>query len=158
MNAVENATVLLRSQSDWKCRVLIVDDDEIVRAQLRRLLKRAHFDVQVAGSADEALHVLEALHFHILLTDVQMPAMDGLELCRKVRTGSLAPHLYIMVLTVRGTDSDALLSIVAGADDHIVKGSSNEAVLERMEFARKAASAHRDSCYVTRHTYETANV
>jgi DNA-binding response OmpR family regulator len=143
MNAIENAVVLLRSEPEWKCRVLIVDDDEIVRAQLRRMLKRAHFDVQVAGSADEALHVLEALHFHILLTDVQMPAMDGLELCRKVRTGSLAPFVYIMVLTVRGTESDTLLSLVAGADDHIVKGSSNEAVLERMEFARNTARAHR---------------
>jgi DNA-binding response OmpR family regulator len=143
MNAVEKTVVLLRSDPEWKCRVLIVDDDEIVRAQLRRLLKRAHFDVQVARSADEALHVLEALRFHILLTDVQMPAMDGLELCRKLRTGSLAPDLYIMVLTVRGTESDTLLSLVAGADDHIVKGSSNEAVLERMEFARNIARAHR---------------
>jgi DNA-binding response OmpR family regulator len=142
MNALAHGAPLLRSAPEWKCRVLIVDDDEIVRAQLRRLLKRAGFDVQVAGSADEALHVLQALHFHILLTDVQMPSMDGLELCRKVRTGFLAPHLYIMVLTVRGTQSDALFSLVAGADDHIVKGSSNEAVLERMEFARHKARAH----------------
>jgi DNA-binding response OmpR family regulator len=141
MNAVENGAVLPRPEPKWICRVLIVDDDEIVRAQLRRLLKRAHFDVQVAGSADEALHVLQALHFHILLTDVQMPAMDGLALCRKVRTGVLAPNLYIMVLTVRGTESDTLFSLVAGADDHIVKGSSNEAILERMEFARNKVHA-----------------
>jgi DNA-binding response OmpR family regulator len=142
MNALEKGAALLRSAFEWKCRVLIVDDDEILRAHLRRLLKRAHFDVQVANSADEAMHVLQALHFHILLTDVQMPSMDGLELCRKVRTGFHAPYLYIMVLTVRATESDRLLSLMAGADDHIVKGSSNEAVLERIEFARSRARAH----------------
>jgi DNA-binding response OmpR family regulator len=149
MNDVENGAALLRSASEWNCRVLIVDDDEILRAHLRRLLKRAHFDVQVAGSADEAMHVLQALHFDMLLTDVQMPSMDGLELCRKVRTGFLAPHLYILVMTVRGAESDTLLSLVAGADDHIVKGCSDEAVLERMELARNRARAH---CTQDRHS------
>jgi DNA-binding response OmpR family regulator len=139
---VPDRTALLRSTSEWNCRVLIVEDDEILRAHLRRLLKRARFDVQVAGSADEAMHVLQALRFHILLTDVQMPSMGGLVLSRPVRTGFPVPHLYIHVLTVRGADSDTLLSLVAGADDHIVKGSSDQAVLERLGFARNKARAH----------------
>lgn len=133
MKALENGVAFLHWASGWHCRVLIIEDDEILRAHLRRLLKRAHFDVQVAGSADEAMHVLQALHFHVLLTDVQLPSMDGLELCRKVRTGFLAPHLYIQVSTV----------------DHIVKGSSDESVLERMEFARNRAYAH---CAQGRHS------
>ena len=133
MKAAENGAAFLHSSSGWNCRVLIVEDDEILRAHLRRLLKRAHFDVQVAGSANEAMHVLQALHFHILLTNVQLPSMDGFELCRKVRTGFLAPHLYIQVLT----------------DDHIVNRSSDEGILGRMEFARNRAHAH---CAQVRHS------
>ncbi len=135
------AAGLGRQVPTWKCRVLVVDDDEIVRANLRRLLKRANFDVQVARSADEAFHVMGALDFHILLTDLQLPGMDGLELCRKVRNDLADGCVYIIVLTIRGTPTDTLLSLVAGADDHIVKGCGNDEILERMEIARSIASA-----------------
>jgi DNA-binding response OmpR family regulator len=129
----------LQSLSDWRCRILIVDDDEIVRAQLRRLLRLARFDVHVAGSAHEALHVLGALHFHIVLTDWQMPDMDGLELCRRIRTGLIKSDVYIMVLTVRGTPNDTVRCLVAGADDHLIKNSTNKEILSRMEIARRVA-------------------
>jgi len=128
---------------EGQCRVLIVDDDEIVRAQLRRLLKRAHFDVHVASSAHEALHVLGRLNFQIVLTDLQMPDMDGLDLCRRIRRGFVNAFIYIVVLTVLGSKDDMLLSLVAGADDHVVKNSSNEEILSHMEIARHVSHSSR---------------
>jgi DNA-binding response OmpR family regulator len=123
----------------WKCRVLIVDGDEIVRTHLRRLLKNAYFDVQVARSGEEALHVMGALHFHILLTALQLPDMSGLELCRKVRSDFADGYIHIVALSARGTRIDTLLSRTCGADAHIVKGSEDEEILVRMEIARSIA-------------------
>jgi diguanylate cyclase (GGDEF)-like protein len=121
----------------WQCRVLIVDDDEIVRAQLSALLKRERYEVQVAASAEEAIQMLDTVNCQIVLTDWQMPGMDGLALCRRVRLEHVQGYVYLMMLTVRESKQDMLLSLAAGADDYIVKGSSAEEILARMEVARR---------------------
>jgi two-component system, cell cycle response regulator len=135
--AVHDTTVLQRLGPQWQCRVLIVDDDDIVRAQLAAMLKGAHYDVQVAASGEEAMRMLDAVNCQIVLTDWQMPGMDGLALCRRVRLEHVRGYVYVMMLTVRGSKQDMLLSLAAGADDYIVKGSSVEEILARMEVARR---------------------
>jgi diguanylate cyclase (GGDEF)-like protein len=117
--------------------VLVVDDDDIARAHLSSVLKNAHYDVQVAASAQEALRILDAAPCQVVLTDWQMPGMDGLALCRKVRSEHVEGYVYLMMITVRESKQDMLLSMAAGADDYIVKGSSNEEILARMEVARR---------------------
>jgi DNA-binding response OmpR family regulator len=121
----------------WQCRVLVVDDDEIVQAQLANLLRRADYDVQVAASGDEALRVLHSAHCHMVLTDWQMPGMDGLELCRRIRDDSPEKYVYVMMLTARESKQDRLLSIAAGADDYVAKGLPVNEVLARMDVARR---------------------
>jgi two-component system cell cycle response regulator len=121
----------------WQCRVLIVDDDDIVRAHLSKILERAGFDVQEAASAEEALRTLDAAQCQIVLTDWQMPGMDGLALCRKLRLKQVDGYIYVVMLTVRESKQDMLLSMAAGADDYMIKGSSNEEILARMEVARR---------------------
>jgi two-component system, cell cycle response regulator len=132
-----DTTIVQQLTPEWQCRVLIVDDDEIVRAHLSALLKKSHYDVHVAASAEDALNILETLHCQIVLTDWQMPGMDGLALCRKVRLEQVDGYVYVMMLTVRESKQDMLKSLEAGADDYIVKGSSSEEVLARMEVARR---------------------
>lgn len=132
-----DTTIVQQLVPEWQCRVLIVDDDEIVRAHLSALLRKTHFEVHLAGSAEDALRILETVHCHIVLTDWQLPGMDGLELCRKVRLDRVDGYVYIMMLTVREGKQDMLLSLAAGADDYIVKGSSIEEILARMEVARR---------------------
>jgi two-component system, cell cycle response regulator len=136
-DSLNDTTVVQQLSTEWQCRVLIVDDDDIVRAHLSALLKKAHYHVQVAASAEAALRILETSQCQIVLTDWQMPGMDGLELCRRVRLEQVEGYVYVMMLTVRESKQDMLVSLAAGADDYIIKGSPVEEILARMEVARR---------------------
>jgi DNA-binding response OmpR family regulator len=122
--------------------VLVVDDDEIVRASLMSLLKRSGYDVACAASGEEALRMLDAASYQVLLTDWQMPDMDGLELCRKVRLGHQKGDVYLILLTMRAREDDKLLGLDAGADDFIYKGAPIAAILERLDAARRSCNTH----------------
>jgi two-component system, cell cycle response regulator len=135
--ALRDSTIVQELVPQWRCRVLVVDDDEIVRAQLMTMLEAARYDVQVAACGEEALQILDTSQCQIVLTDWQMPGMDGLALCRKVRLDHVEGYVYVMMLTVRQGKQDMLLGMAAGADDYIVKGSSSEEILARMEVARR---------------------
>jgi diguanylate cyclase (GGDEF)-like protein len=133
-----NDTILTqRLQSSRPCRVLVVDDDDLVRARLAALLRTAEFDVETAASGEEALSVLGNRHCQILLTDWQMPDMDGLSLCRIVRTEQHQSYVYVLMLTVRDGKDDLLAGLAAGADDYVVKSAPVEEILARLEVARR---------------------
>ncbi len=121
----------------WQCRVLVVDDDELVRAQLVVLLRLAGYDVQAAGSGEEALRILRDMSCQIILTDWQMADMDGLSLCRNVRLKDDEGYVYVLMLTVRNSKRDILAGLAAGADDYIVKGAPSEEILARLEVGRR---------------------
>jgi two-component system cell cycle response regulator len=135
--ALHDSTIVQELAPQWQCRVLVVDDDEIVRAQLMTMLRAARYDVQGAACGEEALQILDTCQCQVVLTDWQMPGMDGLALCRKVRLEHVEGYVYVMMLTVRQGKQDVLLGMEAGADDYIVKGSSSEEILARMEVARR---------------------
>lgn len=123
-------------ESPRACRVLVVDDDDVARTCLSSLLKRAHYDVEVAASGEEALRVMSETHCDIVLTDWQMPNMDGISLCRHVRLEYQKNSVYVLLLTVRDTQEDRLAGIAAGADDYIVKGGSINDILKRLDAGR----------------------
>jgi diguanylate cyclase (GGDEF)-like protein len=122
----------------WRqCRVLVVDDDPLVRARLSTLLKTSQFDVESAESGEDALRIMAAKHCQILLTDWQMPEMDGLSLCRNVRANNSDGYVYVLMLTVRDSKEDLLTGLAAGVDDYLVKGAPVEEILARVEVARR---------------------
>jgi two-component system, cell cycle response regulator len=119
------------------CRILVVDDDELVRARLAGILSASHYEVAMAASGAEALRVLNEAPCHIVLTDWQMPDMDGLSLCRLVRMRAQEHYVYVLMLTVRDSHQDLLTGLAAGADDYVVKGASVEEILARLETGRR---------------------
>jgi two-component system cell cycle response regulator len=119
------------------CRVLVVDDDALVRARLSTLLSASQYEVEVAATAEEALRVLDATHCHIVLTDWQMPDMDGLALCRVIRLRNYESYIYVLMLTIRDTEQDVLTGLAAGADAYVVKGATIDDILARVEIARR---------------------
>jgi len=123
--------------STMQCRVLIVDDDDLVRARLAALLRMSNFEVEVAGSGEEALRILSSAPCQIVLTDWQMPDMDGLALCRYVRTACYESYIYVVMLTVRDAKQDVLTGLAAGADDYVFKGTPVEEILARIEIGRR---------------------
>ncbi len=126
-----------RMESAQPCRVLVVDDDDLVRARLTALLRNAEFDVEAAANGEDALRIMQSRHFQVLLTDWQMPDMDGLSLCRIVRSENAESYVYVLMLTVRDSKEDVLKGLRAGADDYIAKSAPIEEILARMEVARR---------------------
>lgn len=85
--------------------------------------------------------MLGAARYQLLLTDWQMPNMDGLELCRQVRLEHKKEDIYLIMLTMRTQEHGRLSALAAGADDYISKAAPPAAILERLDAARRAQSA-----------------
>jgi CheY-like chemotaxis protein len=118
------------------CHVLAVDDDALTRSQLMSLLSRAGYQVHGAGSGAEALSILSETPCPIVVTDWQMPGMDGLALCRALKVGASNRYTYVMMFTIRSDAADILLGIEAGVDDYVVKGAGADDLLARIAAAR----------------------
>ncbi|MFZ5785981.1 MAG: hybrid sensor histidine kinase/response regulator [Acidobacteriota bacterium] len=104
-----------------KLRVLLVDDSLVTREMERRLLEDAGFDVRAASDASEALTHLSESTFECLVTDVEMPGMDGLELTRRLRTIPHLAQLPVVVVSTRDRPEDRLRGLEAGADAYLAK-------------------------------------
>jgi two-component system, cell cycle response regulator len=120
-----------------RCRILVVDDDALVRARLATLLRASRFDVESAASGEDALRIMAATRCQVLLTDWQMPDMDGLSLCRNVRANDGDGYVYVLMLTIRDSQEDLIAGLAAGVDDYVVKGAPIEEILARVEVARR---------------------
>ena len=114
-------------------RVLVVDDDKAVRAALGVNLRKAGYEVTLCRSAQEALAALADRPFDLVLTDVAMPGMSGLELLAQLR--ATWPNVRIVVMTGYGSVPDAVATMKAGADDYIIKPISREELLVIVERA-----------------------
>jgi two-component system, cell cycle response regulator len=125
------------------CRVLVVDDDHLVRARISALLNACEYQVESAASGEEAMRILSATQCNIVLTDWQMPDMDGLALCRHVRLGAQDSYVYVVMLTIRDSEDDLLTGLAAGADDYVVKGASINEILARLEIGRRITHGNR---------------
>ncbi|MDR3586156.1 MAG: response regulator transcription factor [Desulfosporosinus sp.] len=105
--------------SDTKPKVLLVDDEAGLRELVRVYLEKSNFEVTEAGDGWEAEQALEAEHFDLLILDVMMPKLDGLTLCKRIR--STRNDLPILLLTAKGEENDRLLGFEHGVDDYVVK-------------------------------------
>jgi two-component system, OmpR family, KDP operon response regulator KdpE len=100
-------------------RVLIVEDDLSLRRILRTTLTAQGFDVGEAGTGEEALMRLRMADYEVILLDMNMPGMGGVETCRHIRLSYT--RLPILMLTVRDSEDDKVYALNAGADDYITK-------------------------------------
>ena len=128
-----------RLEARGSCRVLVVDDDALVLARISALLNAAQYEVAMAGSGEEAIGVLDSTHCHIVLTDWQMPNMDGLALCRHIRRRQHESYIYVLMLTIRDKEVDVLTGLAAGADAYVIKGAPIDDIIARLEIGRRIA-------------------
>jgi diguanylate cyclase (GGDEF)-like protein len=134
---IEDTASMVQIESPEPCRVLVVDDDDAVRSQLSLLLQLAGYEVHSARSGAEALLILGIKPCPIVLTDWEMPVMDGLALCRTLRMRDSERYTYILMLTVRNEQNDILIGLDSGADDYLVKGGCTEELLARVAVGRR---------------------
>jgi diguanylate cyclase (GGDEF)-like protein len=109
--------------------VLIVDDDEEARDYLVAVVQEAGYGTRTAATGEEALALLEREFCPIMITDRNMPGMDGLTLCRRARQGTYAGYLYIFLLTAHNAAEDIVNGLKAGADDYLGKRNISAAEL-----------------------------
>jgi two-component system response regulator MtrA len=98
--------------------VLVVDDDQDLAEMLGIVLTGAGIDVEMVGRGDEALEAFRETKPDLVLLDVMLPGIDGVEVCKQIRQESMVP---IVMLTARGDTQDVVAGLEAGADDYIVK-------------------------------------
>jgi DNA-binding response OmpR family regulator len=117
--------------------VLIVDDDPTSRIVLSATLKKLQHEVTVAKGGAEAWAVFESTEVPLLISDVVMPHVDGLELCRRIRAAKRPKYTYIILLTSVGGKSGYLVGMRAGADDFINKPFDEDQLAARLVVAER---------------------
>jgi len=120
-------------------RVLVADDDPVSRMITQRLLERAGYAVTCVGDGVAALIALRREYFPVLLTDWEMPVMDGLGLIHAVRRGDWPGYVYTILLTAQGSRASLLVGLGAGADDYVTKPVDGAELLARMKTAWRIA-------------------
>lgn len=137
MIRIDDTPAMTQPDALAPCRVLVVDDDDASCAHLSSLLRLAGYEVFSAHSGAEALLILGIKPCSIVVTDWDMPIMNGLALCRSLRSRDSERYTYVLMLTRRSEQSDILAGLGSGADDYLVKGRSTEELLARVDVGRR---------------------
>ncbi|AHD22976.1 transcriptional regulator [Rhodococcus pyridinivorans SB3094] len=124
-------------------RILVVDDDRAVRESLRRSLSFNGYAVDLATDGQDALEQVATSRPDAMVLDVMMPRVDGLEVCRRLR--STGDDLPILVLTARDSVSERVAGLDAGADDYLPKPFALEELLARLRALLRRAAPDPDS-------------
>jgi two-component system KDP operon response regulator KdpE len=121
-------------------RILVVDDDPQIRRVMRVTLTAEGYEVDDARSGEEALDKLRDHQSDLVLLDMNMPGMGGIETCRLIRAGS---EIAVIMLTVRDSEEDKVTALDAGADDYVTKPFRTPELLARIRAALRRAPAGR---------------
>ena len=106
-----------------KKRILVVDDSHTVREMERRLLVRSGYAVSTAQNGQEAWNLLRLHDYDLLISDVDMPQMNGIELITRVRANSRLGRIPVIILSYKDEEEDRRRGLDAGADFYLTKGS-----------------------------------
>jgi DNA-binding response OmpR family regulator len=121
-------------------RVLVVDDDPTVSDVVRRYLERAEYEVVLAADGQGALDAVHSQRPDLVVLDLMLPGIDGLEVCRRLRRDD--PDLPVVMLTALGDEADRVVGLSLGADDYVTKPfSPRELVLRVQSVLRRSSRA-----------------
>ncbi len=109
--------------------LLIVDDEPVIVESLAYSLRRENYEVSIAENGPDALELFDKTHPDLVVLDLMLPGMDGLEVCRRLRARSTVP---IIMLTARSDEVDKILGLEIGADDYLPKPFSFRELLARI--------------------------
>lgn len=118
--------------------ILVVDDEKLLVKGLKRSLEQEGYSVLVSYDGEECLKILEREEVDLILLDLMLPGIDGLELCRLIRKGRDIP---IIMLTARGEDVDKIVGLELGADDYITKPFNTRELIARIRAVLRRYSA-----------------
>lgn len=117
--------------------VLVVDDEPVARMAVAQTLQSAGYRATIANNGDEALSRLTSDKHQLVVCDWSMPRMNGLQLCRAIRSNSLRRYVYILMLTSHDRSEDTLEGLEAGADDYLTKPFNPAELVLRVNTGRR---------------------
>jgi putative two-component system response regulator len=121
-------------------RVLAVDDSKIALMMLKNALVQGGYEVETASNGREALEILRAGTCRMVITDWEMPEMNGIQLCQAIRAEDLLGYIYVVLLTAHDTPEEKVAGLLAGADDFIAKPFNAPELLARVRTAERILS------------------
>ena len=119
-------------------RILVVDDEPMVTEVVERYLRLEGYSVSLASDGTEALRLAQEWAPDLVVLDLMLPGIDGLEVCRRIRNESKVP---IIMLTARGEETDRVVGLELGADDYVVKPFSPRELVARVKSVLRRASS-----------------
>lgn len=122
-----------------KTRILVVDDEPNIREVVELYLRRGGYEVEVAADGAAALTAIERKIPDLIVLDLMMPAVDGVQLTRALRQGEI--EIPIIMLTAKGEESDRISGLEMGADDYVTKPFSPKELVARVKAVLRRASA-----------------
>jgi DNA-binding response OmpR family regulator len=114
-------------------RVLVVDDEPNIVMSLRFLMEREGFEVEVVPTGEAALKALGRGPADLVLLDVMMPALDGFEVCQRIRSNPAWANTRIIMLTAKGREVERDKGLALGADDYVTKPFSTRELVARVK-------------------------
>jgi DNA-binding response OmpR family regulator len=118
-------------------RVLFADDDVIARTLMAAVLADLDHDVSVAENGEEAWQAFQRDPTPLVVLDINMPGLDGLEVCRRIRQHEAGRDVFVLIVTARDGRDDLTRVLEAGADDYVTKPTSPENLRARLEIAKR---------------------
>jgi two-component system KDP operon response regulator KdpE len=128
-------------EANGKGNILVVDDEPQITRVLKTTLSSHGYGTRTAGDGDEALQLMKNWSPDLIITDLRMPNMDGLDLCRRVREKSQVP---IIILSVKGEERIKVDALDAGADDYVTKPFNVNELLARVRAALRRVAAREE--------------
>ena len=110
-------------------RIMVVEDEQAIRAVIEFALKDAGFDVIAVARGDDALRVIGEEQIDLVVLDLMLPGVDGLEVCKQIRADRVTP---IIILSARSEELDKVLGLELGADDYVTKPFSPRELVSRV--------------------------
>jgi DNA-binding response OmpR family regulator len=134
-----------------KARILVIEDEPDLVGLIKHHLSREHYEVYTSERGDEGLAQARVRIPDLVLLDLMLPGIDGLEICRRLRADARTAHIPIVMLTAKGEESDAVVGLMQGADDYIRKPFGMKELLARIS-ARLRSKQPDDSANLKRVT------
>jgi CheY-like chemotaxis protein len=125
-------------------RILVVDDDKTTRKMLSLILKSKGYDVVTAENGMDGLQKLGLEQINLILTDMNMPYMDGIEFTKQVRANPDFSHIPIVMLTTEADEEEKQRAYKAGVDDYLVKPATAEQIVDSMKKIMKKIFGKRE--------------
>jgi two-component system, OmpR family, phosphate regulon response regulator PhoB len=132
-------------------RILLIEDEKGLVQSLTWYFNREGYETTAVADGAEGLRKAQALLPDLILLDLMLPGLGGLEVCRELRAGEKTKNIPVIIITARSEETDEVIGLSMGADDYVTKPFSNKVLLQRIKAILRRAETARENTDVTDH-------